>query len=811
MSGIFKVQSFELNDLFNAPGETAFSSSELRQAESYMRDHKALGANTVTIGWGVPIDMNTGKRVAGFTVNNEHEASFDEIRQLASYAKSIGLDVILKPQSQTMGPTGSNGSLTDNVNAGSVAAYSGFSAFTFLKDWATYMGQVGSLAQEIGAKQVVIGTENSGFDSSQYRTQWQNVINETRAHYSGPLSYDALYPLQQQIGVDKVGFWDLLDVIGVSAYYPLSSNPNPTYQDVLAGWYANTIFPNNTGPKVNVVETLHNISLQYGKPVEFAEFGGQSFHGVVNDPSGSGIANKTADWQQQAWLYQSFFEAFSSNNASGWFQGVNTWGQSLAPGQDESNFATYVATAGSMNFDIRAKDAGKVVAAWFGATNYLAYTDISWAGSMANDRVALYGSQTGASSKQHQSDTYGMTVSLAISGTIINGKTPTLHFYINGTDYGAAALDNAASGYVDAAGVPWTPQQTFKFTLPAATAITELKVVMDSPVNVGGVENSQTFLASAAINGVALTNVSYTPAGGSVQQQTVGAGGQWNGGYSIFDASPWNTQLASRTIGTAANPMQIDGGDGADTVSLLGKASQYTISSQSGKNSVTVSESSGLNQNAVLKNVEKLQFSDMTVNLTVGASAKSIAETSVKTIEELYVAFFNRVPDADGLEYWIGQFKNGQSLNSIADSFYGAAVFFSSLTGYSSTMTNDDFVKVIYKNVLGRSGATAPPDADVNYWTGELASGRASKGSLIATMLTSAHSFKGDATWGWVANLLDNKVAVADYFAVQHGLGYVDSNESITKGMAIAAAVTPTATSEAIALIGMADTGSGMA
>ncbi len=61
-----------------------------------------------------------------------------------------------------------------------------------------------------------------------------------------------------------------------------------------------------------------------------------------------------------------------------------------------------------------------------------------------------------------------------------------------------------------------------------------------------------------------------------------------------------------------------------------------------------------------------------------------------------------------------------------------------------------------------------------------------------------------DATWGWVVDLLDNKVAVAQEVSVTLGLSYNDANTSISQGMAIAAAITATDTTAAISLIGIA-------
>ena len=248
----------------------------------------------------------------------------------------------------------------------------------------------------------------------------------------------------------------------------------------------------------------------------------------------------------------------------------------------------------------------------------------------------------------------------------------------------------------------------------------------------------------------------------------------------------------------------LDGGAGFDSAIYNGARNMFTLGRTSAGH--TVSDSSGSEGVDALAGIERIKFSDMSVDLTIGAAARTIAAADLKLLQELYVAFFNRVPDADGLGYWIGQFKAGLSFAQIADSFYDAAVQYTALTGYSATMSNDEFVRVIYKNVLGRSGTTAPPDADVQYWSGELTAGRATKGSLVSTMLSSAHSFKGHAAWGWVADLLDNKVAVADYFAVQQGLSYNMAEDSITKGMAIAAAVTAFGTADAIELIGVAGT-----
>lgn len=266
-----------------------------------------------------------------------------------------------------------------------------------------------------------------------------------------------------------------------------------------------------------------------------------------------------------------------------------------------------------------------------------------------------------------------------------------------------------------------------------------------------------------------------------------------------------NAQGGNDILIGGAGDDQLDGGAGNDVARYVGGRDNFEITRTA--TGLTIRDRTGAEGTDTVSNVEQLRFADMNVNLGIAALSKTIAAKDLQQLEELYVAFFNRVPDADGLGFWINQIKAGNSVNAIAESFYGAAVYFSSLTGYTATMTNDEFVKIIYKNVLGRSGVTAPPDADVKYWSNELATGHASRGSLIGTMLYAAHSFKGDATWGWVPDLLDNKLIVANFFAVQQGLNFNTPEDSIVKGMAIAAAVTATDTSAALKLIGVSDIG----
>ncbi|MDP3672952.1 MAG: DUF4214 domain-containing protein [Telluria sp.] len=251
-------------------------------------------------------------------------------------------------------------------------------------------------------------------------------------------------------------------------------------------------------------------------------------------------------------------------------------------------------------------------------------------------------------------------------------------------------------------------------------------------------------------------------------------------------------------IGGGGND-RIEGAGGIDTAAFSGSIANFKIEKVG--NAVYVTDRQSGQGTDVLTGVEKLQFQDMSVDLTVQDVAAAVSGARLQAVVELYVGFFNRVPDAEGLNFWLGQMNQGMTTAQVADSFYTAALQFSDFTGYSTGMTSEDFIKVIYKNVLGRTSVDA---GGLEYWSEALAQGTETRGSLLEAILESAHTFDGNAQYGWVAELLSNKFEVGKLFAVDMGLTFNTSEQSISRGMEIAAAVTPTDTWAAVQLIGVA-------
>jgi Tol biopolymer transport system component len=92
-------------------------------------------------------------------------------------------------------------------------------------------------------------------------------------------------------------------------------------------------------------------------------------------------------------------------------------------------------------------------------------------------------------------------------------------------------------------------------------------------------------------------------------------------------------------------------------------------------------------------------------------------------VMRLYLAVFLRAPDTGGLNYWVDQYTKGKALATIAEAFARSSEF---VHRYGS-LTNDQFVTLVYQNVLGRD----PDSGGRTYWNQRLASGLTRGGMMV--------------------------------------------------------------------------------
>ncbi|MEM9966696.1 MAG: DUF4214 domain-containing protein [Pseudomonadota bacterium] len=148
----------------------------------------------------------------------------------------------------------------------------------------------------------------------------------------------------------------------------------------------------------------------------------------------------------------------------------------------------------------------------------------------------------------------------------------------------------------------------------------------------------------------------------------------------------------------------------------------------------------------------------------------TLSESDYEVLVELYIAYFNRAPDAEGLYFWTLAFVNGTSLDQAAGLFFDQP---ETRALYGEDLDVAAFVVAVYQNVLGRG----PDQLGQSFWVDALINGDVSEGKFIRDFLLGARAdAPSDATPDFVAQqaadraYLDAKTDIGIYFSTILGM-----------------------------------------
>ena len=150
-----------------------------------------------------------------------------------------------------------------------------------------------------------------------------------------------------------------------------------------------------------------------------------------------------------------------------------------------------------------------------------------------------------------------------------------------------------------------------------------------------------------------------------------------------------------------------DGGLGLDTVVYNGPMERYTINKTG--NRYVVSEPTGSDDTDYLINIERLQFSNTKVALDMTGNAGDAARLIGALLGPSYVK------DKALAGLVIGLLDQNYSTQTIATLGLGTSTYI----GLAGSSSNEDFVKHVFKNVIGRP----PAEAELQTYVGMLSAG----------------------------------------------------------------------------------------
>lgn len=145
------------------------------------------------------------------------------------------------------------------------------------------------IAEYTGCEMLCIGCEMVGTEHKE--KEWRELIAKVREIYHGPLVYNANHGKE-----DNANWYDALDYIGISAYYPVGRYKSSSVEDMTAAWEY---------PK----KKLRELSEKYGKKIIFMEIGCRSAKDCASMPWDFVHIDNPRDEDEQANFYESALRA----------------------------------------------------------------------------------------------------------------------------------------------------------------------------------------------------------------------------------------------------------------------------------------------------------------------------------------------------------------------------------------------------------------------------------------------------------------------------------------------------------------------
>lgn len=213
-------------------------------------------------------------------------------------------------------------------------------------------------------------------------------------------------------------------------------------------------------------------------------------------------------------------------------------------------------------------------------------------------------------------------------------------------------------------------------------------------------------------------------------------------------------------VGGGGNDV-ISGGAGVNIASYSGTSRNFELLVRPEEKIVDIVDRTGMEGIDAVHDVQFIKFADATLDASALIAAASMKATDFLPLLDLYIGYLDRAADAPGLLYWGKEVSRGTSLTDIAKSF-AASPEAAAARPQGQSVT--DMVSEAYTKILER-----PADAaGLNYWVGELQSGR-----LAAEKFPLAFMQAAAANAGVDANTLTDKESIGGYYALNLGLSDV--------------------------------------
>lgn len=202
--------------------------------------------------------------------------------------------------------------------------------------YSAFLTHYAEIAEYTKCEMFCIGCEMLGTERKE--SYWRETIAKVRDVYDGPLVYNTNH------GKEEVAQWyDAIDYIGTSAYYPVENAPGASEKQMEAEWE-------------KIAANLEKVSKRLGKKIIFMEIGCRSALGCAQMPWDFTHKEFPVSEEEQANFYESSLAVMSKQD---WFMGYFWWDWSTVI------YKTKEEAAKDTGFNIHQKKAEEIIRKYY--------------------------------------------------------------------------------------------------------------------------------------------------------------------------------------------------------------------------------------------------------------------------------------------------------------------------------------------------------------------------------------------------------------------------------------------------------------
>jgi hypothetical protein len=298
------------------------------EAMTSMKKLKQAGNEWICISFIVMQDQFSSTRI---NFDYRYTVKDRDVEFAINNAHKLGLKVCLKPVINCM-----DGVWRADINfPDSNMMGRDFYWAEWFSHYTAFICHYAEMAEYTSCEMFCIGCEM--VSSERKEKHWRDLIKEVKVLYKGPLVYNANHGTE-----DNVEWFDAVDYVGTSAYYPVAKKPGETEENMYKSW-------------LKVKDRIKELSEKWDKKIIFIEIGCRSAKGCAMMPWDFTHRKFPFNEDEQANFYSSCLRAFSDEP---WFAGFFWW---------EWTTKIYDIDKAKSNkgFNIYGKKAEKVLKKWY--------------------------------------------------------------------------------------------------------------------------------------------------------------------------------------------------------------------------------------------------------------------------------------------------------------------------------------------------------------------------------------------------------------------------------------------------------------